>query len=139
MANVINLDKLFDQTTPIQLRVNKTNIQIGREKEEFTLSLAQWLRMNGVQKYETNLEKDGIHSLADLYKNQALMKTAGLQTCMPPLWGRQLSKLSVVVFLKHCQKHIELRDTFFLFHADLICTCASFSVEMQLQNQLKLS
>ena len=71
MANVINLDKLFDQTTPIQLRVNKTSIQIGREKEEFTLSLAQWLRMNGVQKYETNLEKDGIHYLADLYKNQA--------------------------------------------------------------------
>ena len=57
MADVVNLDKYFnpDLTIPIQLRVNKTSIQILKGKEEFMLSLAQWLRMNGMQKYETNL------------------------------------------------------------------------------------
>ena len=72
MVDIVNLDKLLnpDMTTPIQLRVNKTSIQILKGKEEFMLSLAQWLRMNGMQKYETNLDKDGIHSLTDLYKNQ---------------------------------------------------------------------
>jgi hypothetical protein len=65
----------LNKNEPIKLKVKKTFIEIAKEKSAFTLSLAQWLKMHEMQKFEASLEKSGIHSLEDLYnKKDELIK-----------------------------------------------------------------
>lgn len=73
MLRVVRLKTLLnsDKTIPLKLRVGKTFIEITKEKSEFTLSLAQWLKAHEMQKYEGSLARLGIYTLEDLHNKRA--------------------------------------------------------------------